>query len=123
MKARWFLEATGSAVVLLFPVLAPVVSPGYRFVYHHQTPLTHLMNGLLLDFAGLTVAGLLVMVLLPHLSSVPRRLASGCLKLGMEGPLRASRSFSYGFDRRDVAPMGFPAGDRLTAGAVGAGVA
>jgi hypothetical protein len=79
MKARWFLEATGSAVVLLFPVLAPVVSPGYRFVYHHQTPLTHLMNGLLLDFAGLTVAGLLVMVLLPHLSSVPRRLASGCL--------------------------------------------
>jgi hypothetical protein len=79
MKARWFLEAIGAAVVLLFPVLAPLVSPGYRFVYHHQTPLTPLLNGLLLDFAGVTVAGLLVQMLLVRLSSVPRRLASGCL--------------------------------------------
>ena len=47
MKARWITEAIGATLILLFPVLAPLISPGHLFVYHHQQPLTRLMDGLL----------------------------------------------------------------------------
>jgi hypothetical protein len=79
MKVRWVLEAVGATLLLLFPVLAPLVTPGYRFIYHHHLPLTRLMGGLMLDFVVIAIAGVVVLAVLQRLPSVPRRVIGGCL--------------------------------------------
>ena len=79
MKIRWIPEVVGATLLLLFPMLAPLVTPGYLFVYHHQLPLTKLIAGLALDALGIAVAGMMMLVILSGLGSVPRRLMGGLL--------------------------------------------
>jgi hypothetical protein len=79
MKVRWVLEAVGATLLLLFPVLAPLVTPGYRFVYHHHLPLTRLIGGLTLDFVAVAVAGMVVLAVMQRLAATPRRVIGGCL--------------------------------------------
>jgi hypothetical protein len=79
MKARWIAEAIGATLILLFPVLATLISPWHLFIYHHQQPLTPLMDGLLLDVTALAVGGVLVLALLPRLPAALGRAIGGCL--------------------------------------------
>jgi hypothetical protein len=77
LKVRWILEAVGATLILLFPVLEPLLTPGYRFVYHHHLPLTHLMDGILLDVCGLSAAGVVGLVFLPRVPGKLRGMAGG----------------------------------------------
>ncbi|MGB9031625.1 MAG: sulfatase-like hydrolase/transferase [Acidobacteriaceae bacterium] len=79
MKVRWVLEAVGATLLLLFPVLEPLVTPGYRFIYHHHLPLTRLMGGLMLDFVVIAVAGVVVLAVMQRLAATPRRIIGGSL--------------------------------------------
>ncbi|MGA7353518.1 MAG: sulfatase-like hydrolase/transferase [Acidobacteriaceae bacterium] len=79
MKVRWVLEAVGATLLLLFPVVTPVVTPGYRFVYHHRLPLTKLMGGLMLDFVVIAITGMVVLAVMRRLPAGARRVIGGCL--------------------------------------------
>ena len=79
MKVRWVLEAVGATLLLLFPVVTPVVTPGYRFVYHHRLPLTKLMGGLMLDFVVIAIAGMVVLAVMRRLAAGARRVIGGSL--------------------------------------------
>lgn len=79
MKARWIPEAIGATVLLLFPMMVLVITPGYLFVYHHRRPLTPVLNGLMLDLLGLAVTGVLALALLPRLPQLWRRIIAGYL--------------------------------------------
>ena len=79
MKARWLLEATGAALLLLLPLSYPLIVPGSLSIYHHSLPLTHLVGGLSLDLLSLLILGVALSALLSRLPLRPRQIASGVL--------------------------------------------
>lgn len=79
MKSGWVLEGTGAAVLLLMPYMVPLLLPWNIIVYHHRLPITHLVGGILLDFAAVAVGAAAGIALLSRLPDVPRRIAAALL--------------------------------------------
>lgn len=79
MKARWVAEAAGATLVLLFPTLARIVSPGDTFVYHHALPVGRLIDGLMLDGVVIGAGAGLVLALRQRIAERLRRVAGGFL--------------------------------------------
>lgn len=61
MKRRWVLESVGASLLLMFPYFSALEDPRALIVYHHRLPMTHLVGGILLDMAGITILGVLAM--------------------------------------------------------------
>lgn len=79
MKARWWAEAAGFALLALLPFFFALVEPGHVVLYHHELPLRNLIFGLLLDWGALSVLCTLALVAVLRLPAAPRALAGALL--------------------------------------------
>ncbi len=68
MKKRWYVEAVGVSLLLVFPYFSPLVLPGHKAIYHHPRPLGHLIGGLLIDMAVIALLGLAFLYLSSRLA-------------------------------------------------------
>ncbi|HKR26652.1 MAG TPA: hypothetical protein VJS11_04325 [Acidobacteriaceae bacterium] len=70
IRARWWAEATGVALLALLPYFYPLLLPDSVALYHDSLPLRTLIIGVLVDIATLTVLCTLV---LAFTSRLPER--------------------------------------------------
>lgn len=79
MKARHLLEATGAAIIALFPYYYQLFLPLHLRIYHHDLPITTVVRGLLLDMLGVFALGCVVIIVVTRLSPRVRRVIGACL--------------------------------------------
>jgi hypothetical protein len=79
MKARWFLEGTGAALLFMLPYFCPLILPLDLALYHHHLPLRSVGAGILFDLLAASVLGTLLIVAISRLRPAARRIVGACL--------------------------------------------
>ena len=83
MKARWWAEGAGLALLIFLPYFFGLLVPGNLPLYHHELPLTNLTFGVLLDLAILAALCTLALIAVQHLPVPLRRWAGPVLAAGV----------------------------------------
>lgn len=79
MKLRQFLELSGAALLVPLPFIDQLFFSSGSFLLHNRRDLTSLVLGVALDMAATFLLGFALLALVPHLPSLPRKLATGLI--------------------------------------------
>ena len=83
MRARYWAEGGGAALLLMLPFFFPLVAPGKMALYHSEFPDRTLILGVLLDLAAFAVLFAISVALVLRLPARARLLAGAVLAAGV----------------------------------------
>lgn len=79
MRARWWAEGAGAALLVMLPFFFPLLLPGNMALYHDDLPLRNLIFGILLDLAAFTALFAAVVTLVSRFPARLGLIAGGVL--------------------------------------------
>lgn len=79
MRARWWAEGAGLALVVMLPSFFPLLLPDNLALYHEKFPVQNLIFGILLDLGAIAVLSVCALALVLRLPERPRLMAGAVL--------------------------------------------
>lgn len=83
MRARWWAEGAGLALLIMLPYFFPLVTPGEIALYHQQLPLRSLIFGILLDLTALSLVFVVILMFVGRLPARARLMTGAVLAAGV----------------------------------------
>ena len=101
MKKRWYVEAVGVSLLLVFPYFSPLVLPGHKAIYHRPRSLGHLIGGRLIDMGAIALLGLAFLYLSSRLAPDPCN-SGRCRSIILSRVVQTVMALFFGWSLRSI---------------------